>query len=296
VNKIDLHIHSYYSDDGELSISEILDASRNLKMQVISITDHNCVKGVREAVQYGKQLNIDVIPGIEIDCTFQATDLHLLGYHINIDLKEYHQLEQDIYQQEMAAFSQRIDKLQNLGVMVDADTVLQKANGKIASGELIGEVALEQEQNRGNSLLKPYLKGGKRSDMPFLNFYRDFFAQGKAAHVSLRYPSLREAVDLVIKSNGIPVIAHPGDNLREDPTMIDAIIKEGVMGIEVFSNYHTAAQVDYFLQKAVENKLIISCGSDFHGKNKPGIGIGMCHCTLDETHLIEALRSARPIQ
>lgn len=293
MNKIDLHIHSYYSDDGELSIRRILDTAKNLEMQVISITDHNCVKGNQEAIQYGKQLNIKVIPGIEIDCTYQSIDLHLLGYYINPNQKEYGELERDIYQQEQEAFFLKIDKLRNLGITVDTEMVLEKADGKIVSGELIGEVVLQQENNKNNPSLMPYRKGGKRGDMPYLNFYRDFFAQGKAAYIPLRYLPLAEAIDLVKRSNGIPVIAHPGDNLRKNLDMIDAIVKEGVMGIEVFSNYHTPSQVTFFRRKALSNKLVITCGSDFHGKNKPNIQIGMCCCNMNESEIIQMLLHMR---
>ncbi|WP_215828257.1 hypothetical protein [Pelorhabdus rhamnosifermentans] len=95
---------------------------------------------------------------------------------------------------------------------------------------------------------------------------------------------------------GIPVIAHPGDNLRNNMDMIDNIIKEGIRGIEVFSGYHTPDQVAYFQNKAEKNKLIITCGSDFHGKNKPHIQLGDCKCIFAETYLIDRLKEAVTIK
>ena len=294
MNRIDLHIHSNCSDDGELSVHEILDASKNMGMKTISITDHNCVRGVSEAIGYGKQLGIEVVSGIEIDCTYNSVNLHLLGYFINQDMKEFDQLEQDIFDQEAKAFQQKIENLREIGIVVDEGELLQKAAGRITCGELIGEVVLNKAESIENELLKPYLKGGERSNMPYLNFYRDFFAQGKAAYVPLRYLQLKDAIELVRKSNGIPVIAHPGENLKDNMDMIDSIIKEGVMGIEVFSNYHTPGQIEYFYNKSKEHKLLVSCGSDFHGKNKPGIKIGECNCTIDEAYLVDSLKAACP--
>lgn len=289
MNKIDLHIHSSYSDDGELTPYEILQLSKKQGMKTIAITDHNSVQGVAEALEHGKSLSIDVIPGIEIDCTYNRVNLHLLGYYIDHTLKEFEELNKSISRKSMDAFPQMITNLRKIGIEVEEEEVLSKAKGKVPSGELIGEVILNKESSTNNQILKPYLNGGKRSDMPYLNFYWDFFAQGKAAHASIQYISLKDAINLIKKSGGIPVIAHPGVNLQGNMEMLGEIIKEGVEGIEVFNNYHTESHMDYFYKKAKNYSLLITCGSDFHGKNKPGIEIGMCNCTLNEIQLIESL-------
>lgn len=291
MNKIDLHIHSHYSSDGELTISKILNIAKKLRLRCLSITDHNTVRGIEEAIEYGKQLNIEVIPGIEIDCTYNSVNLHLLGYYIDWNKNEFNELEKSLHHQEMKAFPQMLSNLEKIGIKVDREEVLRKAHGKAPCGEIIAEVILNKDDSVNNELLMPYLKGGERSDMPFLNFYRDFLSQGKIAHVPLRYLHLKEAINLIKASNGIPVIAHPGDNLRNNMGMIDSIIKEGVRGIEVFSNYHTSEQVDYFRNKSEENKLIITCGSDFHGKNKPCIQLGDCNGIFEETLIIDRLKS-----
>lgn len=258
-------------------------------MKTIAITDHNSVQGVEEALVHGKELSIDVIPGIEIDCTYNRVNLHLLGYYIDYTLKDFEELDKSLFRKSMDAFPQMINNLRKIGIEVDEDEVLSKTKGKIPSGELIGEVILNKESSINNQILKPYLEGGKRSDMAYLNFYWDFFAQGRAAHVSIQYMSLKDAINLIKKSGGIPVIAHPGMNLKGNMEMLKHIIKEGVEGIEVFNNYHTESEINYFYKKAKEHELLITCGSDFHGKNKPGIEIGMYNCTLDEIQLIEAL-------
>lgn len=292
MNKIDLHIHSHYSADGELTIAEILDRSKKQGIKTIAITDHNSVRGIGEAIQYGKQLDIEVVPGIEIDCTYHSVNLHLLGYYIDWHKHAFHELEKSLYEQEMKAFPQMINNLRKIGIEVDGEEVLRRANGKAPCGELIGEVILDNEDCINKEILRPYRTGGERSDMPYLNFYRDFFSQGKIAHVPLRYLHLKDAIDLIKASNGIPVIAHPGDNLRNNMDMLDLIIREGVMGIEVFSNYHTSDQIEYFRSKVKKDKLIMTGGSDFHGKNKPSIKLGDCNGIFDERYLMNLLRGA----
>jgi 3',5'-nucleoside bisphosphate phosphatase len=276
MNSIDLHIHSNYSADGELTVREIVDISKRQGMKTIAITDHNCVQGIEEAVSYGKQVGLEVIPGIELDCKYQSVNLHLLGYYIDWHYKEYTQLQKHLYEQEMDAFPKMIHNLHKLGILVTEAEVLNKAKGGVPCGELIAEVLLHKVDSAGNELLKPYFPGGSRSNMPYLNFYHDFFAQGRAAHVPIQYMHVKDAIDLIKQSNGIPVIAHPGNNLKDNMAMIDELIQVGVEGIEVYSNYHTPVQVEYFHKKALVNELLITCGSDFHGKNKPGIYIGSC--------------------
>lgn len=292
MSKIDLHIHSNCSDDAELPVEKIVSMSKESDMKVISITDHNSVRGVEKAIECGNKLGVEVIPGIEIDCTFNSINLHVLGYYIDYNRREFHELEKQVYDQEMKFASEKIRRLrENTGLVVNEIEVLEKANGKIVTGELIAEILLSKSNSFDNELLRPYIMGGARSDMPYVNFYWDFFSQGKAAYVPVKYISLRDTIELIKSSNGIPVIAHPGNNLKEDMAVIDSIIKEGIEGIEVFSTYHSKEQTDYFYQKAIEYKLPMTCGSDFHGKNKPNITIGGCDCSLTYRDIVDPLKA-----
>ncbi len=295
MGKIDLHIHTSYSSDGDFTPRQILSLCKDLGMNAVAITDHNCVKGVEEALRYGKQLQIDVMPGIEIDCTHRSVNLHVLGYYIDIQHKGFEELEQNMKDQGMNAFNHMITNLKKCGIEVNEEEVLKAAQGKVVCGELIGEVILNKTGSEKNALLKPYLKEGSRSDNPYLNFYLDFFAKGKPAYVPMKYMELSEVVALIKKSRGIPVLAHPGNNLRNHLNLLDGILKEGVLGIEVFSNYHAPEQIGYFLDAARKHKAIITCGSDFHGKNKPGIQIGSCNCTIDEQSILNSLKDTEQV-
>ena len=88
-------------------------------------------------------------------------------------------------------------------------------------------------------------------------------------------------------AGGIPVLAHPGNNLKDRYELFDAIIDAGVGGVEAFSSYHTPEAAQYFLEAGKRRRLLITCGSDYHGKTKPAIRLGRMHCTIDE-HEIEA--------
>ncbi|MCP4181529.1 MAG: PHP domain-containing protein [bacterium] len=274
MNKFDLHIHSKYSADGEYSIEEIIKKSINNKVDLISVTDHNCIKGTEEAINLCKKSNIDFIPGIELDCNYKGIDLHLLGYNIDWKSNDFISLEENIRKQVMDSFPDMIKNLEKVGIYADIDEVLEKSEGKLPTGELIAEVLLGNKKNHSNNKLKPYIKEGVRGDMPYINFYHDFFAQGKPAYVKINWQDYDNALDLVINNGGTPIIAHPGLNLKDKEEIVIELLDKGAKGLEVFNNYHNEKQIEYFADLAIERNAIITCGSDFHGKNKPLIDIG----------------------
>lgn len=65
--KIDLHIHSTYSD-GVLSPEELVKLAVSLNLNAIAITDHDNILGYKKASEYIKENNIplEIIPGIEV--------------------------------------------------------------------------------------------------------------------------------------------------------------------------------------------------------------------------------------
>ena len=152
MNTLDLHIHSKYSCDGQYEIGEILQMGADCGLKTIAITDHNSVKGVAEALVGGERHGIEVIPGIEIDCTFDGIDLHLLGCHIDAADSRFEELEEDVFRQDRTV----------------------PACGWKSS--------LRMPENRRSEFLIPYHSGGARSDSP-VHFHWDHFAQGKVAYV-----------------------------------------------------------------------------------------------------------------
>jgi len=273
-NTSDLHVHSKFSNDGEFEIQEIVDRCISNEVDVLSITDHNSISGIKEAIPICLNSDIDLIPGIEIDCSYQDIDLHLLGYNIDWLSNDFVELEKSIRKKVMDSFPEMIFNLKRVGIEVDENDVLEKANGKLPCGELIAEVLLSKNECRSNPKLLPYVSGGKRSDMPYINFYHDFFAQGMPAYVKISHMDFTDAVELVRSNGGTPIIAHPGLNLRGKEELIVELFKHGAAGLEAFNNYHDARQMDYFADFARQESLLITGGSDFHGKNKPLIDIG----------------------
>jgi len=269
----DLHIHSLYSSDGEFPVKDSVDRCIEKQVDVFSITDHNSVRATKEAIELAQAKQLKYIPGIEIDCIYQGINLHVLGYNINWQSPSFEELENDVSAKVIDSFDKMIENIQEIGFKIDGEAVLRYANGILPSGELIAEVMLSNEKYH-TPLLKPYMEGGERSDMPYINFYLDYFAQGKPAFVPVDYISFAEAIDLIKSNGGVPIVAHPGLNLKGKESIAKELLDNGGMGLEVFNNYHTMEQIDYFAGLVMETKTLMTCGSDFHGKTKPLIEIG----------------------
>ncbi len=272
--RADLHMHTKYSPDGELAPSELISICHTAKLSVIAITDHNTVAAIEETIEHAQSNGVTIIPGIEIDCCYKHTDMHLLGYGIKWTDQVYKGLEAKLSQVIMDSLDQMIRNLHDLDIPVRKSEVIEKAAGRLPSPEFIAEVLLNNPRYNTVSSLDPYRTNGFRSDMPYINFYLDFFAQGKPAYVHMEFMPFSEAVRIIKDTGGIPVIAHPGHNFNGRENVITELIDEGAEGIEVYNNYHSLEQIAFFEKLALEKKILITAGSDFHGKTKPLIQPG----------------------
>ncbi len=292
---IDLHMHSKYSDDGEFTPTQIVEQCYQAGIKIMAITDHNSVKAINEAKEAAKRLGIQYINGIEIDCTYNGINLHVLGYGIDYCHADFADLEKNILNQELKCSTEKVKLTNKLGFDVDLEKLNSLTHNGIYTGEMFGEVLLNDKRYVDHPLLKPYRDGGKRSDNPFVNFYWDFYAQGKPCYTKIIYPSLKETIDLIKKHGGTVVLAHPGNNLDGQFEIFDEMIDQGIEGVEAFSNYHKTEAAEYFYQIGKKHHLLITCGSDYHGKTKPAIVLGECHCIIDEREIEEQLKDYRLI-
>ena len=286
---IDLHMHSNYSDDGEFSPQKIAELCLEKGVKYFAIADHNSTKGVAEAKEYCDDKDITIIPAIELDCTIDGVNLHLLGYNVDYKSDDFERIEENIIAQEQVASKERMRLVRELGINFEDSVIDSLSKNGVVNGEMIAEAAMLFDKNKENKLLNPYYEGGLRSDNPYVNFYWDYCSQGKPAYAEVKFISLQEAIKVVEDNGGIPVLAHPGNNVKEDKDLLEKIIKAGVKGLEVYSSYHNEKQTAFYKDFAINNNLIMTCGSDFHGKTKPSISIGGISCEDNEEKIINEL-------
>ena len=212
---IDLHMHSKYSDDGEFKPIELVEKCHKRNIKIMAIADHNSVKAIAEAKKAANKLNMTYIPAIEIDCTYNGIDYH----H-----EDFESLEKNILNQELKNSKEKIELTNNLGFDVDKEALKKLSSNGVYTGEMFGEVLLNDQRYLDHPLLKPYRKDGNRSDNPYVNFYWDYYAQGKPCYTKMIYPSLKETIELIKKHSGVAVLAHPGNNLKGKFEIFDEMV------------------------------------------------------------------------
>lgn len=294
---IDLHMHSNYSNDGEFSPDQLVHLCLKAGLTHAAIADHNSTKGVDEAVSAAEGTSLMIIPAIEMDCEMDGINIHMLGYGIDHSDSIFSEIGADLHKQEQDNSEQLMNLVRQLGIDFDDELISELSIDGVVTGEMIAEAALIYDAENKNPLLDPYRGDGYRSDNPYVNFYWDFCSQGKPAYTPFRFISLSQAIEIIHANHGVSVLAHPGVNVKEDAIFLAKIIAEGIAGIEVYSSYHNNAQVRFYRDAALSKELLVTCGSDFHGKTKKSIKIGGTGCDGQEekiiTELLDRIRSCQ---
>lgn len=290
---IDLHMHSKYSEDGEYTPAALVEQCARKGIRMLSVTDHNCAKANEEAAQAAAKKGLVYIPGVEIDCVWHNINFHVLGYGIDYRSSDFEALERAVADQCFDASLKRLTQTQALGFHITERNLWELSKdtywSESWSGELFAEVLLSMPEYADHPLLRPYRPGGRRSDNPYVNFYWDYYSQGKPCYAPVNYPAMEEIIALIHRNHGAAVIAHPGVNLKGKEYLLKELLTLGFDGIEAFSSYHTPEQAGVFCRAAQENNLFITCGSDFHGKTKPSIAPGQHGCSVSYEEIARPL-------
>jgi 3',5'-nucleoside bisphosphate phosphatase len=290
MNKIDCHMHSNISNDGTYRPETLIQMCYDAGLKIVAIADHNSTRAYSIAKPIADKLGMHLIPAVELDCHIEGINLHVLGYGINPEDPAFYTYEKEIIEQERNSSKFVVQKIRDLGIILDDYELEKIAIHGVITGEMIAEVALHDKRNDTNEDLLPYRIYGSRSDNPYVNFYWDYCAQGKVAYYPILFRRIDEIVKMIRDANGFAVLAHPGNNIKKDVDLFNKIINKGVIGVEVYSSYHSEDVTNHYHKLAQERDLLMTLGSDFHGKTKPSIQLGKFVC-LDEEILTQRFLS-----
>ena len=268
---IDLHIHTNASSDGQHTPGEILQMARNIGLRAIAFADHNTVDNVEEGLRLSVESGIEFIPCMELNTFHNGLDLHLLAFFIDPRDNNLRTWLESIHQKKKEQAEKRLKKLNELGFVFTWDDLRQFSGSRIPTGMSFLQAILSREENRKDQRLRPYIDGS-RSSSPYVNFYRDYLRGGKPAFVQMEDILTIAAIGKIKNLGGIPVLAHPSDTGEEN---IRQLIESGLEGLEVYSPYHDPDEQEAFRAFAETHGLLITAGSDFHGKMvKPDVELG----------------------
>lgn len=256
---IDLHTHSTCSD-GSMSPRELVRHAASKGLAAIALSDHDSVSGVKDAMDEGKKVGVEVVPAIELSVQSE-TETHILGYYIDID----HPLLKEALDSVMDARNRRTlntcQKLNDLGFNVTMEEAYS-----IAPSGLIGRAHFARIM-----MEKGYISSVKEG-------FDKWLGVGRPAYDGSQALTARQAVELIKNIGGYSYVAHPhlirisDDELR---AFLTDLKKYGLCGIEGYYNEYTPEMQKEFQSMAKELGLKISGGTDFHAKMKPHIEIGI---------------------
>jgi predicted metal-dependent phosphoesterase TrpH len=268
---IDLHIHTRASSDGQHSPQEIFVMARDIGLRVIAFADHNSVAHVEEGFRLSGEFGIEFISCMELNTFYAGMDLHLLAYFIDPQNPLLHNWLRGIQQEKLAQAKSRIAKLNDLGFFFTEEDLQRYSQDRIPTGASFLNAILSRPENRQDPRLQPYIRG-ERSQSPYVNFYRDFLRGGKPASVPIEELSTPPAIGKIKGLGGIAVLAHPSDTREE---IIRDLVASGLDGLEVYTPYHNPQEREAYKRFAAQHGLLMTAGSDFHGKTvKPDVELG----------------------
>lgn len=279
---IDLHVHSNVSD-GSFTPAEVVDLAYQAGLSAIALTDHDTTAGVQEALDAARQYQdtkrpLEVVPGVEISVGYKNSDIHMLGLMIDYDNKElvdtlsFVRKERDQRNWKMA------ENLANAGIDITMEKLIaQEEDGTVLTrAHFARYLALHGYADTVADAFAKYLQ----IDGPY--------------YVHRNYISPEHAMKLIRGAGGLPVLAHPL-LYKLEQTELEALVKRlaenGLGGIEAVYSSNQGQDEQYIRGLASEYGLAISGGTDFHGKVKPRLKIGIGRGNMDIPYeILEQLR------
>lgn len=249
---VDFHSHTRESD-GSLTPAQLVERMRARGVGWFSITDHDTTRAYAALDAPGQR----VIPGIEINTTWNGSDVHVLGYRVPTGPSPLAEVLERNRAHRRARIDTMVGGLNRVGYPLTVAQVLAESSGGHALGR--------------PHVAKALVRAGLVRDVAAA--FRDLLSRGKPGYAPSHHISPFEAVEVVRASGGLPVLAHPG-RLADD-AIVAELAARGLRGLEVFYPTHSAAQVARYRALAGRHGLVMTAGSDFHDEryNTGGVGV-----------------------
>lgn len=271
MGKADLHVHTTASD-GRHAPAELVRLVREAGLEAVAVTDHDTVAGVREAVEAGRRLGVDVLPGVEISTLYEGVEIHVLGYAMDVEDPVFLRRLEDLRNVRDLRNRMIVERLQELGIDIRLEEVYAK-------------------RQKGGNVGRPHIAAvlvEKGVVASVEEAFEEFLGSGKKAYVVPPRISPLEALELIQAAGGVCVLAHPGLYKKDD--LLQQMIAKGLDGIEVYHSDHTTDDEERYRRMAEEHGLIMTAGSDFHGVRDGKAFHGSLGCKRVELTVVERIR------
>lgn len=266
----DLHLHTFYSD-GTYTPQELVNKASEVGLSAIAVTDHDTVEAIDPVSQCAAKKNIEVIPAIELTAEYEGQEVHILGYFIDYKSIELLKKLDFLRDNRRKRMHKMVGKLNKMNVNITAEDVF-----KFASEAIVGRLHLARALVAGGHCVSIYEA-----------FYK-YIGENAPAYVCGFRFSPKEAIKLIRDNKGIAVLAHPY-TMRKD-NLISLFVTDGIQGLEVYYPEYSNTITEHYRDLADKYGLLLTGGSDCHGKAKPEIQIGSIKIPIE---LVEKLKTER---
>lgn len=261
--RLDLHVHSTASD-GTVSPEEVVDRAVAGGLDVLALADHDTVAGVPRAIAAARERRLHIIPAVEMSSTFEGTDVHILGYFVDIESPAFTAHARRNHERRDARMAEMLANLARQGV-------------RITRGQL--------DEQRGSAAVaysRPHLaralvKAGHAATVP--DAFARLIGNDRPAYAPTRVATPAEVIGVVLGAGGIPVWAHPPAKLFA--RLLPSLLEAGLRGLEAYRPVRASLSVARLERVAREEGLVLTGGSDWHGP-EGGARLGDFHVTGDE--------------
>ena len=210
--RVDLHSHTTASD-GALSPRELVRLAARHRVSVLAITDHDSTEGLVEAMDEAARHGIEIVPGLEINCDVPGAEIHVLGYCMDWRAPWFQDFLREQRAERVARVHRIVDRLTELGLPLTADEVFA--------------VCKEGSPGRPHVAQAMIARGYVKSVREAFDRY---LSRNGPANVPRKRFTPVEAVRLIRRARGVPVLAHPGLANRDE--LIPELVEAGLSGIE----------------------------------------------------------------
>ena len=247
MSRVDLHIHSSASD-GRFSPAEVVRKSAEAGLTVIALADHDNIDGIVPALEAAKDFPwLKVIPGVEISVDAPEGEVHMLGYFIDYTDQEFLANLEKMGNSRQKRAQGMLAKLANLGLTIEWERVKEIAGRGSVGRPHIATALLE----------KGYIASIKEA-------FTKYIGWSGPAYVEREKMSPTEAVELILRAKGLPVLAHPL-TINDPETLIIELKTSGLVGLEAYYKDYSKEEINRLVSLAEKYGLIATGGSDYHG-------------------------------
>lgn len=239
--------------------AELVRHAKESGLAAISLTDHDGIDGVAEALAEGTRIGLEVVPGVELSAK-SDTETHILGYFIDINAP---------------VLVDTIKRVQEMRVMRNFDTCsrLQENGFDITiedAQKFAGTGMLARAHFAKAMVEKGYVGSVKEA-------FDKYLSTGKPCYSSMQLLTAAECIKLINTAGGLAFLAHLHLTKMPDDELV-SFLKElknaGLAGVEGYYTEYTPKMQDKYQKTAKDLGLLICGGTDFHGAMKPHIAIG----------------------